>query len=198
VWYFVFIVFVQIRISISDTFTNHDISYYHVSLDTCSMWLLMYFWTNTYVVDWQFYNHKYIFVVKKLNHVISYVLMKQKSIWLQWMYLLATYIQITCAKKGQLLFCKIPLRFYQKVLWNWYHQHARGFDWQHICFLWWACFSTDSRHTYGYKLCSSFRRLVPLFVWGRLHIGASQEKRKETSSILKFHVPLYRWCPFTK
>ena len=25
-------------------------------------------------------------------------------------------------------------------------------------------FSTDSRHIYGYKLCSSSRRLVPLFV----------------------------------
>jgi hypothetical protein len=25
-------------------------------------------------------------------------------------------------------------------------------------------YSTDSRHTYGYKLCSSSRRLVPLFV----------------------------------
>jgi len=42
-------------------------------------------------------------------------------------------------------------------------------------------FSTDSRHTYGYTLCSSSRRLVPLFVWGRLHTGASQEKRKEAS-----------------
>jgi len=30
-----------------------------------------------------------------------------------------------------------------------------------------------------YKLCSSSRRLVPLFVWGRLHTGASQEKRKK-------------------
>ena len=28
----------------------------------------------------------------------------------------------------------------------------------------WACFTTDSRHTYEYKLCSSARRLVPLFV----------------------------------
>ena len=28
----------------------------------------------------------------------------------------------------------------------------------------WTCFSTDSRHTYEYKLCSSSRRLVPLFV----------------------------------
>jgi hypothetical protein len=45
-------------------------------------------------------------------------------------------------------------------------------------------FSTDSRHTYWYKLGSSFRRLAPLFVWGRFHTGASQEKRKETSLIL--------------
>jgi hypothetical protein len=35
------------------------------------------------------------------------------------------------------------------------------------CYLWWTCFSTDSRHTYRYKLCSSSRRLVPLFVRGR-------------------------------
>jgi hypothetical protein len=45
------------------------------------------------------------------------------------------------------------------VLWNWYHQHARFFDWQHICYLWWTCFSTDSRHAYGYKLCSSSLKL---------------------------------------
>ena len=30
-----------------------------------------------------------------------------------------------------------------KVLWNWYHQHDRVFDWQHICYLCWTCFSTD-------------------------------------------------------
>jgi hypothetical protein len=60
----------------------------------------------------------------------------------------------------------------KKVLWNWYHQH--------ICFLWGTCFSTNSRHTYGYKLCSSSLRLVPLFVWGRLHT----EAWKETSPIL--------------
>ena len=74
--------------------------------------------------------------------------------------------------------------FYQKVLGNWYHQHARVFDRQHICYLWWTCFSTDSRHTDGYKLCSSSCWLVPLFLWGRLHTGASQEKWKETSLIL--------------
>ena len=53
-------------------------------------------------------------------------------------------------------------------------------------------------HTYGNKLCSSSRRHVPLFVSGRLHTGASQEKRKEATLNLLFHVPLYRWCPFTK
>ena len=61
-----------------------------------------------------------------------------------------------------------------------------SFDWQHLCYLCWTCFSTDSRHTYRYKLCFSSRRLVPLFVWGRLHTGASQEKRKETSPNFTF------------
>jgi hypothetical protein len=36
-----------------------------------------------------------------------------------------------------------------------------------LCLVW-TCFSTNSRHTHGYKLCSSFRRLFPLFLWGRL------------------------------
>ena len=58
-------------------------------------------------------------------------------------------------------FVKNTLWFYQKVLWNWYHQHARGFDWQHICYVRWACFSIDSRHTYGYKQWSSFADLFP-------------------------------------
>jgi hypothetical protein len=43
-----------------------------------------------------------------------------------------------------------------------------------------TCFSIDSRHTYGYQLCASSRRLVPLFVWDRLHTGASQEKAKRS------------------
>ena len=38
------------------------------------------------------------------------------------------------------------------------------FDWQHICYAWWTCFSIDSRHPYGYKLFSSSRWLVPLFI----------------------------------
>ena len=52
----------------------------------------------------------------------------------------------------------------------------------------------DNRHTYGYTMCSSSRRLVILFVWGRLHTGASPEKRKEASPILKLHIQLYWWC----
>ena len=31
--------------------------------------------------------------------------------------------------------------------------------------LWWTCFSTDSRNIYGYKLCSSSRRLVPKYLY---------------------------------
>ena len=50
-----------------------------------------------------------------------------------------------------------------------------------MCYLWWTCFSTDSRHTYGYKQCSSSLRFVSLFVCCRLHTGSFQEKRKEAS-----------------
>ena len=71
-----------------------------------------------------------------------------------------TLIQIPCTRKRQIW-------FYQKVLWNWYHQQSRVFDWQNICYAWWTCFSTNSKHAYGYKLCSSSRRPVPLFVWGK-------------------------------
>jgi len=30
---------------------------------------------------------------------------------------------------------------------------SRCFFYQHdICYVWWTCFSTDSRHSYGYQL----------------------------------------------
>jgi hypothetical protein len=38
-----------------------------------------------------------------------------------------------------------------------------------------------------YKLCSSSHRLVPLFVWGRLHTGAFQEKRKDSNLARSFN-----------
>jgi hypothetical protein len=79
---------------------------------------------------------------------------------------------------------KTTLNLPKRVLWKWYHQYARIFDWQHIYYIWWTCLATDSRHTYGYKLCFSSRRLVPLFKWGRLHTGASQDKWKEASPII--------------
>ena len=66
----------------------------------------------------------------------------------------------------------------QKVLK--YHQNVRVFD----CYVWWTCFSTDSRHPYGYQPCSSSCRPVSLFAQGRFHTGVSQEKRKEASTIL--------------
>ena len=59
-------------------------------------------------------------------------------------------------------------------------------DWQHICYVCWTWFSTDSWHTYGYILCSSSRRLFPLFVQDILHTGASQEKRKSFNFTFRY------------
>ena len=44
--------------------------------------------------------------------------------------------------------------------------------------------SGGRRHTYGCKLFFSSHQLVPLFVWGRLHAGVSQEKGKQANPIL--------------
>ena len=60
----------------------------------------------------------------------------------------------------------------------------RNETWNNLGTYWWTCFSIDKRHTYGYKLCFSNRRLVPLFVRDRLYTGAFQVKRKEASPIL--------------
>ena len=55
----------------------------------------------------------------------------------------------------------------------------------------------DSRHSNVYLPCTSSRRLVPLFVWGRIHTRALHEQRTESSIILEFQVALYGWYPFT-
>jgi hypothetical protein len=39
---------------------------------------------------------------------------------------------------------------------------------------------------------------VSLIMRGILHTGFPQEKWIEASLILQFHVPLYKWCPFTE
>jgi hypothetical protein len=44
-----------------------------------------------------------------------------------------------------------------KNLWNWY-QHARDFDWQHICKIWWTCFSTEIGISMGTN-CAHFADL---------------------------------------
>ena len=40
-------------------------------------------------------------------------------------------------------------------------------------------FQKDSRQTFGYNLCSSSARPIPLFVRGRLHTGASQQNEEK-------------------
>jgi hypothetical protein len=82
-----------------------------------------------------------------------------------------TLIQILVLERDISYFAKNKtIWFYQNVLWNWYRQHARVFLIVNIFVLFgWRVFQHDSRHTYGYKLCSSSRRFVPIFVWGSLH-----------------------------
>jgi hypothetical protein len=85
-----------------------------------------------------------------------------------------TSIQIPCARKGQILFCEKN-----------HSDSTNKFSETDVIKM--PQFLNDNifvifggrRHTYGYKLCSSSRRLIPLFVWGWFHKGASQEKQKK-------------------
>ena len=47
----------------------------------------------------------------------------------------------------------------------------------------------ESSFLSGYQLCSSSGQLLPLFVWGRIHTGASQkhEKKLDRSDNFPFH-----------
>ena len=47
-----------------------------------------------------------------------------------------------------ILFCKTKkqLWFYKKILWNWYHQHVRVIECQHMCYVWCACSFIRMRH----------------------------------------------------
>ena len=40
------------------------------------------------------------------------------------------------------------LLFSKEILWNWY-ENSWIFYWQHICYVCWACSTTESRHSYG-------------------------------------------------
>jgi len=55
---------------------------------------------------------------------------------------------------------------YQTFLWNRYHQNARAFDWHHICYVWLTVFFIRKSAFLWYQLCSSSRRLVPIFIRG--------------------------------
>ena len=44
----------------------------------------------------------------------------------------------------------------------------------------------NTQHSYWYQLCSFSHRLVPLFVRGRLHTGASQENKKKLALSFNF------------
>ena len=62
--------------------------------------------------------------------------------------------------------------------WNWYHQHSRVFDWQHICYLWWTCFSTDNRHTYWVQTVHLFSPTCSFICMKQTSYKVSREKRK--------------------
>jgi hypothetical protein len=49
--------------------------------------------------------------------------------------------KIPCCRERQILLQEKLPRFYQKVVRNWCHLNVRVFDWQHISYVWWACFS---------------------------------------------------------
>ena len=97
-------------------------------------------------------------------------------------------MQIPCAKKGQILFCKKPLilpKSSLKLISSNMLEVLIG-NILYIWYVWWTYLSTNSRHTYGWKLCSCSCRLVPLFKWDRLHTRASREKEKKLARSFNF------------
>jgi len=76
-----------------------------------------------------------------------------------------------------------PKQFYEVIvfLWNCHDQNVCVFI-DNIHVLHFSCFFDEflstNRHWHRWQMHSS-RRLVPLFIWSRLHTVASQEKRKE-------------------
>ena len=104
-----------------------------------------------------------------------------------------TQKQIPCVRQGHILFCKKKKNHYDS---------AKKFSENDIISM--LVFLIDNillmfggrifnrQYAYlRYKLCSSSRRLVLSFLWGKLHRRTSQEKRKEASPMLYFHIPLY-------
>jgi hypothetical protein len=78
------------------------------------------------------------------------------------------------------------LKMISSIFWRWYRQHDWVFNWQHICYILWTCFSTDSRHSCGYQLCSSSRQLIPLSLLCRLHRGALEKNKMKLTRTFDF------------
>jgi hypothetical protein len=75
------------------------------------------------------------------------------------------------------------------VTWNWYHQHARVFDCQHICYVLWTWFATYSRHTYGYKL----RLFSPISLIASIPLSLKKKDATDTdryASYLDLHLDI--------
>jgi hypothetical protein len=66
----------------------------------------------------------------------------------------------------------------------WFYQNVGMFYWQHICYVWWIYFSTDSRHSHWYQLCSSSSRRFPLLLQG---FSRKNEKQLSQSFNFTFH-----------
>ena len=99
-------------------------------------------------------------------------------------------VQISCFRKGQILFCNKPFWFYtkKKVSWNWHHSNLARFWLTTYLLLLVDVLYTDSSHSYRYLLWFSSWSLVLLFVWIRFNAGACLEKQKEAKSVLQYHV----------
>ena len=98
----------------------------------------------------------------------------------------ALYIHIyifLCARQRKIVFCKKKKNtlILPKSSLNLVSSTCSSFDWQLTCSVWWTCFQQNMGTN-----CSSSRRLVPLFIWGRLHTGASQEKQKKLPQSFNF------------
>jgi hypothetical protein len=87
---------------------------------------------------------------------------------------------------------KKTLWFYQKVLWDWYHQHTWVFDLQHICYVWWTSFSTDKWHT-----IQTAPFLADFFLYSSeadfIYLVIKKNKTKLARSFNWFHQIFSKW-----
>ena len=82
------------------------------------------------------------------------------------------------------IFAKKKTLILPKGFWIWYNQNARVVFIDNIFVVWWTCFSTGSRHFYGYKLCCH----TCFFIHTReIPTKASHKKKRVRSFNFTFH-----------